>query len=113
MNEKYEKIMEKKIASPVELLCKGFPKEYALFVNYTRELKFDEKPDYGYLKRLLRTIIDKEKFEIDYMYDWAVKKKSSHQKDSKDSKDNNNNNNIDNKEDNEYNENKDIKDIKE
>lgn len=27
--EKYEKIMEKKIGTPVETLCKGFPEEFA------------------------------------------------------------------------------------
>ena len=38
--EKYEKIMEKKISTPAEILCKGFPQELATFINYARNLKF-------------------------------------------------------------------------
>ena len=30
----------------VEDLCKGYPKEFQHFLNYTRKLKFEEKPDY-------------------------------------------------------------------
>jgi hypothetical protein len=44
--DKYEKIMEKKLSTPIEILCKGFPVEFATFLSYTRSLKFDEKPDY-------------------------------------------------------------------
>jgi len=69
--------MEKKIASPIDVLCKGFPDEFASFINYTRDLKFDDRPDYSYLKRLLKGIADKEKFELDFMFDWVVKKKET------------------------------------
>ena len=77
MKEKYEKIMEKKIASPIELLCKGFPEEFSNFINYTRDLKFDDRPDYNYLKRLLKSISDKEKFEFDFNFDWIIKRKQA------------------------------------
>jgi len=50
---KYKMIMEKKIATPAEVLCKGFPNEFAAFINYTKGLKFEEKPDYKYLKGLM------------------------------------------------------------
>jgi len=74
MKEKYEKIMEKKISTNVELLCKGLPVEFAEFLNYTRDIKFDEKPDYTFVKNLFKKIMDKEKIEIDYNFDWVVKK---------------------------------------
>lgn len=83
MKEKYEKIMEKKIASPIDVLCKGFPTEFADFVNFTRDLKFDERPDYGHLRRLLKTIGDKEKIEFDNIFDWVIKKKQQ-EEESKD-----------------------------
>jgi hypothetical protein len=76
MKEKYEKIMEKKIASPIDVLCKGFPEEFASFINYTRDLKFDDRPDYGYLRRLLKGIADKESFQLDNVFDWVIKKKT-------------------------------------
>ena len=76
--------MEKKIASPIDVLCKGFPEEFATFINYTRDLKFDDRPDYGYLRRLLKTISDKESFQLDNVFDWVVKKKSQEDEDNKD-----------------------------
>lgn len=45
--QKYEKISEKKMSTPVEQLCKGFPQEFATYLNYVRALRFDDKPDYG------------------------------------------------------------------
>jgi hypothetical protein len=38
-------------------------------------LKFDEKPDYGFLKRLLKGISEREEFKIDFNYDWIDIKK--------------------------------------
>ena len=52
---KYKMIMEKKISTPAEFLCKGYPNELGTFINYAKSLKFEEKPDYKYLKNLLTT----------------------------------------------------------
>lgn len=70
---KYKMIMEKKISTPAEFLCKGFPNELALFINYAKGLKFEEKPDYKYLKHLLATARKNNKIEMDYVYDWSNK----------------------------------------
>lgn len=86
MKEKYEKIMEKKIASPIDVLCKGFPEEFASFINYTRDLKFDDRPDYGYLRRLLKGIADKDSFQLDNIFDWVIKKKSQEEEENKEDK---------------------------
>jgi len=77
MKEKYEKIMEKKISTPIETLCKGFPDEIHTFIHYTRDLRFDDRPDYTYLKRLLKTISEREKFEYDNVFDWVIKKQEN------------------------------------
>lgn len=70
---KYKMIMEKKIATPAEFLCKGFPNQFALFINYAKGLKFEEKPDYKYLKGLLTQARKANKIEMDYVYDWGTK----------------------------------------
>ncbi len=44
--EKYEKIGDKKMKTPVEIYARGLPEEFSLFLNYSRCLMFDEKPDY-------------------------------------------------------------------
>lgn len=36
--EKYEKIMEKKLATPLEILCKDVPQEFRDFLVYSRNL---------------------------------------------------------------------------
>uniref|UniRef100_A0A8C5L5S7 non-specific serine/threonine protein kinase n=1 Tax=Jaculus jaculus TaxID=51337 RepID=A0A8C5L5S7_JACJA len=53
--QKYEKISEK-MSTPVEVLCKGFPAEFAMYLNYCRGLRFDEAPDYMYLRQLFRIL---------------------------------------------------------
>jgi len=57
--EKYERIMEKKLSTPVDLLCRGIPTEFMNFLTYCRNLKFEDKPDYGYLKKLFRDLFVK------------------------------------------------------
>lgn len=51
---KYEKISEKKMSTPIEVLCKGFPAEFSMYLNYCRSLRFEEQPDYMYLRQLFR-----------------------------------------------------------
>ncbi len=52
--EKYEKIMEKKMATPIETLCKHFPSEFITYLGYCRGLRFEDRPDYAYLRRLMK-----------------------------------------------------------
>lgn len=54
--QKYEKIMEKKMNTPIEVLCKGYPAEFRAYFEYCRALRFDDKPDYAYLKRLFKEL---------------------------------------------------------
>lgn len=54
--QKYERISEKKMSTPIEVLCKGFPAEFAMYLNYCRTLRFDESPDYMYLRQLFRWV---------------------------------------------------------
>jgi len=70
--EKYHKIMEKKMTTPVEILCKGLPIEFSTYMNYCRTLKFEDKPDYSYLRKMFKELFIREGFELDYMYDWTV-----------------------------------------
>lgn len=70
---KYKLIMEKKISTPADFLTKGFPNELATFINYAKGLKFQEKPDYKYLKTLLSTARKANKIEMDGVYDWSIK----------------------------------------
>ncbi|KAI8076788.1 casein kinase I like hhp1, variant 2 [Halteromyces radiatus] len=70
--QKYDRIMEKKMTTPTELLCRGFPSEFAIYLNYTRSLRFDDKPDYGYLRKLFRDLFLREGYQYDYVFDWTM-----------------------------------------
>ncbi|ESL07381.1 casein kinase 1 [Trypanosoma rangeli SC58] len=72
--EKYSRISERKQTTPVETLCKGFPAEFAAYLNYTRSLRFEDKPDYSYLKRLFRELFVREGYHVDYVFDWTLKR---------------------------------------
>lgn len=70
--EKYNKIAEKKMSTPVEILCKHFPTEFITYLNYCRALRFDDKPDYSYLRRLYRDLFFRQGYAADYRFDWTV-----------------------------------------
>ncbi|GAB1217186.1 casein kinase I [Aspergillus terreus] len=72
--QKYDRIMEKKMTTPTEVLCRGFPNEFSIYLNYTRSLRFDDKPDYSYLRKIFRDLFVRESFQYDYVFDWTVYK---------------------------------------
>ncbi|OAY53943.1 casein kinase 1-like protein 1 [Manihot esculenta] len=72
--QKYEKISEKKVSTSIEALCRGYPTEFASFFHYCRSLRFDDKPDYAYLKRIFRDLFIREGFQFDYVFDWTILK---------------------------------------
>ncbi|VDD87048.1 unnamed protein product [Enterobius vermicularis] len=77
--QKYEKISEKKMSTPVEVLCKGFPAEFAMYLNYCRGLRFDEAPDYMYLRQLFRILFRTLNHQYDYTFDWTMLKQKASQ----------------------------------
>ncbi|PNI60361.1 CSNK1A1L isoform 1 [Pan troglodytes] len=77
--QKYEKISEKKVSTPVEVLCKGFPAEFAMYLNYCRGLRFEEVPDYMYLRQLFRILFRTLNHQYDYTFDWTMLKQKAAQ----------------------------------
>ena len=75
--QKYDRIMEKKMTTPTDLLCRGFPNEFGISLNYTRALRFDDKPDYSYLRKLFRDLFVREGYQYDYVFDWSVQGRSA------------------------------------
>ena len=115
--QKYERILEKKISTSTEMLCKGFPgmmaatipwrvlcvcfflfsisysstvsltvtsiyfsstfskhhaAEFRSYFEHVRSLRFDDRPDYDYLKRLFRELFFRKGFSYDNMFDWEL-----------------------------------------
>ena len=76
--QKYNMIMEKKISTGTHILCSGIPSEFGIFLNYTRALRFNEKPDYSYPRKLFRDLFIREGFQHDYRFDWNVERTGQH-----------------------------------
>ncbi|GLU07749.1 hypothetical protein SLE2022_246970 [Rubroshorea leprosula] len=72
--QKYDKISEKKVSTPIEVLCKSYPSEFVSYFHYCRSLHFEDKPDYSYLRKLFRDLFIREGYQFDYVFDWTVLK---------------------------------------
>eukprot|EP00827_Trimyema_finlayi_P003034 TRINITY_DN2714_c1_g1_i1.p3 TRINITY_DN2714_c1_g1~~TRINITY_DN2714_c1_g1_i1.p3 ORF type:complete len:108 (-),score=8.05 TRINITY_DN2714_c1_g1_i1:146-469(-) len=62
--------MQKKINTSIESLCFQCPKEFAIYLNYCRNLKFEQKPDYDTLKKVFSDLFKKSNYTYDYIFDW-------------------------------------------
>src|SRR3954467_9356150 len=60
------------MSTPVEMLCKGFPSEFSMYLNYCRGLRFEEAPDYMYLRQLFRILFRTLNHQYDYTFDWTM-----------------------------------------
>ena len=67
------KVLEKKLITPPEILCKKLPKQFAFLFQYLRKLKFEERPDYNMLKclfaEMFMTKFNLSKNEV-FTFDW-------------------------------------------
>jgi len=66
-----EKFMKRKKATMAEDLCEGFPGEFVTYIRYTRDLGFEQEPDYEFLKGLLKKVAEKNNFVFDNDWDWV------------------------------------------
>lgn len=69
---KYEKILNKKKDTDSMELCQGFPKQYENYLDYCKNLGYEQEPDYAYLKSLFEEILKDEEMTLDYCFDWIV-----------------------------------------
>ena len=87
--DRYKKILEKKKDTSSEELCKNFPQEFLKYVDYTKNLEYEETPDYDMLRQLFLDVVSNLKEKMDYIYDWTTnsdlqKRKETKKKDKED-----------------------------
>ena len=68
--ERYKLITEKKLSVSLERLCRELPNEFKDYLSYCRGLKFEEEPNYEYLRGLFRQLASTLKIELDGVFDW-------------------------------------------
>ncbi|KAI8829920.1 casein kinase 1-like protein 10 [Chytriomyces cf. hyalinus JEL632] len=76
--QKYDRIRDKKMGTSPEALCAGFPREFEVYLNYVRGLRFDDKPDYSFLKKLFVDLYEKmELHKEPEGFDWTSRARSN------------------------------------
>ena len=95
---KYERIKEKKLQIPTEILCYSLPEEITVYLNYCKNLKFEDRPNYDYIRGLFIRLlghssetygISKENLKFDWCFEdkfrlmeiFQMKKESSIEED--------------------------------
>ena len=71
--DKYKKILDKKKETSSKDLCMNFPDEFREYVEYTRNLDYEEEPKYEKFRNKFYNLICKKRGEsFDYIYDWTT-----------------------------------------
>ena len=112
------KILEKKLITPPEILCKKMPKQFMMFFSYVRKLKFEDRPDYSMMRNNFAMLLfSRMKVGEKFCFDWfkqedvVVMRDEDKKEDDNDyNSENNNENKGSNLIDNDNNDNNNIED---
>ena len=69
---KLELIRDKKISTPLHVLCSDMPDEIPMLLQYAYCLGWKDEPDYFFLRRTVHNIFVRKSFLRDYVFDWTV-----------------------------------------
>ena len=78
--EKYQNITDKKTTTAVQVLCMDLPIEFSTYIEYCRALRFEDRPDYGMLRRNYKDLFGRMNLNMDYNYDWCSLNKAEEDK---------------------------------
>ena len=68
--EKYEKVYKIKANISNEELCKDLPIEICKYMKYVKSLKYEEQPNYEYLRQLFFSILRNMNEKFDLRFSW-------------------------------------------
>ena len=66
--EKIKIILEMKKSIKNDELTQGLPEEIKIFMDYISKMKFEEEPNYSYLKKLILDVINKKDSDKNYYF---------------------------------------------
>ena len=78
--QKYKKILQKKIEISTKDLCEYLPEEMKIILDYVKNLEYTENPDYEMLRGYFYSMIRKDHSKFDYVYDWTTHEDRSKRK---------------------------------
>lgn len=68
-----EKIGQMKADMSGKDICTGLPTEFARYIDYTRSLRFGQKPNYTRLRQVFQRLFYRLGFRYDQVFDWTQK----------------------------------------
>ncbi|KIX02323.1 uncharacterized protein Z518_08264 [Rhinocladiella mackenziei CBS 650.93] len=71
---RYRRVLEMKQTIRVSDLCADLPIEFADYMNYVRNLRDDDIPDYRNLRKMFSNLFHQQGFEYDNVFDWTIRK---------------------------------------
>lgn len=69
--EKMRKITDVKKSTTLTSLCKGFPREFIIYLETVKKLRFTEEPNYAEYRKMFRDLFIREGYVYDKVYDWS------------------------------------------
>ena len=69
-NELAHKIYELKKSIKIENLCLNMPEEMVIYMNYVKSLKFEQEPNYNYLRDLFQNLLKKIDRNVRPHFSW-------------------------------------------
>ena len=82
-DERYKKILQRKIDTNSYDLCYGFPNEFERYVEYTKNMEYTEEPKYEMLKNNFLRVLKREQMNMDFIYDWSTPEEIRYRKSQK------------------------------
>ena len=70
-SDTFKKILESKLNTPLDELCKGFDPEFEQYLKYCRNLQFEETPDYLWMRNLFKNLYFRNYGVWDKAWDWC------------------------------------------
>ncbi|OAP54674.1 hypothetical protein AYL99_11122 [Fonsecaea erecta] len=70
---KYLLVLEKKQTISTHELCAGLPTEFEDYMNYVRNLRDEDQPDYQHLRNMFNKLFHRQGFEYDNVFDWTIR----------------------------------------
>lgn len=72
---KLEMISRMKCSLPADVLCDGLPQEFAVYLNYVRNLRHLEMPEHSQVREFFRGLARRLDIEYDWAFDWTTSRK--------------------------------------
>ena len=63
---------------PISSYGEDIPLQILRILSYAKQLKFDEKPNYSYMRKLIRSLYIEKQFNFDNKFDWTILKEEKY-----------------------------------